>query len=86
MEKTWMYWTWGVWNDPKDPEFIEMIDCKERWGCGEGCSYSREGETLCWVEEYTCQIEWTWSCREIVIVLAKFEREDEAVEGNGQWA
>ena len=54
MEKTRMYWTWGVWNDPKDLESLKMIDCKEWWGCGERCAHSREGEIVCWIEEYSC--------------------------------
>lgn len=61
MEKTRMYWAWGVWNDSKDLKSLEVIDCKEWWGCGERCAYSREGETLCWIEEYSCKVKWTWS-------------------------
>jgi len=85
VEKVRVHWSRNIRNDSKNIKSLEEVDCQNWRGVRERCTYTGERETLHWVEEYPCQVEWSWSCWETLSLLIESEGEIPLAERNGEW-
>ena len=54
MEEIGVHWSWNLWDDTEDTEFVEEINSKDWGGIREGRVDIGKGKAVYWIEKYTC--------------------------------
>ena len=83
MEKARRYGPRYLGNVAKDSDSPKKIDQEDWRSCRKRCRHLRERETVCRIEEPSCQTTRSWGCWITVYLSIELEREDKPNESNG---